>query len=82
MPVGDSQSSTLVSPDRNELGKGHDEFTLLVLCTHEDGNAAQLVMGESDDGDAFVGTQRGSGHGLTYPRFERKAQAFLEMAVP
>lgn len=82
VPIGDSKPSALIGAKRHKLGKGDDDLTLAVLRSHKDGKAAQLVMSESGDANLFAGTKRRSGHGLTYPRFEWKAQAFFEMAVP
>ena len=54
VPVRDGKVRALVGADGNKLGKGHDEFTLVVKCVHEDGNAAQLIMRESEDGDSVT----------------------------
>lgn len=54
------------------MSKKGNDVLLVVLCANEDGDTTQLVMGESNDRDSFAGAQRGSGHGLTYQRFEWK----------
>ena len=54
VPVRDGKARALFGADGNKLGEGHDEFTLVVQCMHEDGNAAQLIMRESEDGDSVT----------------------------
>ena len=58
VPIGDGKTRVVVGTDRHELGKGDDDFTLVVQCVHEDGGATQLVMRESENGDPLAGAQR------------------------